>query len=106
MAKLKPKWMKTDIPKDVKIKLWRIMKDNPTYKSWERAIRGKSYTTAQDKLFTEDELEFINMSRDAYKALQHTIFPRVNSSSKIISVLSSHRWAEPSLYFPGSQLSV
>ncbi len=73
MAKLKPGWVKTDIPKDIKIKLWWIMKDNPTYRSWEERIVGKSYTGAQDKLFANDELKYIKMSSDTYKALKYEI---------------------------------
>ena len=34
---------------------------------------------------------------------QHTIIPKVNSSSQIF--FFSHWWADPSLSFPGSQLS-
>jgi len=71
--KLKPEWVKTDIPKRIKIKLWRIMKDNPTYKSWEEAIVGKSYTSAQDKLFASDELKYIKMGSDTYRALKYEI---------------------------------
>lgn len=73
MAKLKPGWVKTDIPKDIKIKLWWIMKDNPIYRSWEERIVGKSYTSAQDKLFANDELKYIKMSSDTYKALKYEI---------------------------------
>ena len=73
MAKLKPEWVKTDIPKNTKVKLWRIMKDNPTYRSWEEAIVGKSHTTAQDKLFANDELKYIKMSMDTRNALQYEI---------------------------------
>ena len=73
MAKLKPEWVKTDIPKGIKIKLWRLMRDNPTYRSWDEAIVGKSHTTIQDKLFANDELKYIKMSRDTYNALQYEI---------------------------------
>ena len=67
MSKLKPKWIKTDIPKDTKVKLWRIMKDNPTYESWQLYI-GK-----HPELFTKDEGQYIRMSRDTYKRLQDEV---------------------------------
>ena len=73
MAKLKPSWVITDIPKNTKIKLWHLMKDNPTYKSWEKAIVGKSYTTEQDFVFTKGELEYIKMSKDTYERLKKEI---------------------------------
>lgn len=73
MGKLKPDWVRTDIPKDIKIKLWSLMIDNPTYGSWERAIVGESHTGDQDELFANDELKYIKMSRDTYNALQYEI---------------------------------
>jgi hypothetical protein len=73
MTKLKPGWVKTDIPKRIKIKLWRLMRDNPTYRSWEEAIVGKSSTSAQDNLFASDELKYIKMGSDTYKALKYEI---------------------------------
>lgn len=73
MPKLKPYWVLTDIPKKTKIKLWRLMKDNPTYKSWEGAIVGKHQMKKEDEVFTEDELEFIKMSVDTYERLKKEI---------------------------------
>lgn len=73
MPKLKPSWVITDIPKNTKIKLWRLMKDNPTYKSWEKAIVGKSHTTDQDKIFTNVELDYIRMSKDTYNCLKKEV---------------------------------
>lgn len=71
--KLKPFWTITDIPKNTKIKLWRLMKDNPTYQSWEEAITGKSYTTEQDKIFTNMELGYIKTSKDTYSSLKNEV---------------------------------
>lgn len=70
MGKLKASWVITDIPKNTKIKLWRLMKDNPTYQSWEKAIVGKSHTTEQDEIFTNVELGYIKMSKDTYSSLK------------------------------------
>lgn len=70
MGKLKASWVITDIPKNTKIKLWRLMKDNPTYQSWEKAIVGKSHTTEQDQIFTNVELGYIKMSKDTYSSLK------------------------------------
>jgi hypothetical protein len=67
MAKLKPKWMKTDIARDTKIKLWRPMKTNPTYAAWQRWI------DTHREIFEKDEDQFSPSSRDVYKALQNEI---------------------------------
>lgn len=65
MKKTKPKWVKTDIPKDIKIKLWRIMRNNPTYDAWSKDLAKRD--------FDENEEKFIPRSRDSYKALQDEI---------------------------------
>ena len=65
MAKLKPEWVKTDIPKDTKVKLWRIMKDNPTYDAWQRGIARYGFDTEEDK--------YIHLSRDTYRALKYEV---------------------------------
>ena len=67
MAKLKPQWMKTDIPRDTKIKLWRPMRTNPTYAAWQRWI------DTHREIFEKDEDQFSPSSRDLYKALQDEI---------------------------------
>lgn len=67
MAKLKPEWMKTDIPKDTKIKLWGIMRDCPTYSAWDK------YITSHEKLFDKGEYDWLPRSRATYKALQDEI---------------------------------
>lgn len=73
MPKLKPIWVKTDIPKRIKIELWRYMIDNPTYRSWEKAIVGKSKTTETDKLLANDELKHLRISRDTYGRLKQEV---------------------------------
>ena len=65
MAKLKANWMRTDIPKDIKVKLWRAMKDNPTYSAWLIAIARYD--------FEKEEEKYIRTSRDTYQALQYEI---------------------------------
>jgi len=65
MAKLKATWMRTDIPKHIKIELWRLMKDNPTYSTWSIAIAHSD--------FKEEEDKYIRTSRDTYQALQAEI---------------------------------
>lgn len=67
MAKLKPEWMKTDIPKDTKIKLWGIMRDCPTYSAWDK------YITSHEKLFDKAEYDWLPRSRATHKALQDEI---------------------------------
>ncbi|MFC1980035.1 hypothetical protein ACFLVS_04180 [Chloroflexota bacterium] len=67
MSKLKPKWVKTDIPSEIKIKLWQVMKDNPTFVAWHEHIARNS------QLFTESEMKYVPYSRDTYKKLQQEI---------------------------------
>ena len=67
MSKLKPKWVKTDIPTEIKIKLWRVMKGIPTFVAWQKYVADNS------QLFTESELKYIPYSRDTYKKLQQEI---------------------------------
>lgn len=68
MAKLKLKWEITDIPKDTKIKLWHIMKDNKTYRTFT-GYASKHF----DELFTTDETNYAGVSRATYKALKDEI---------------------------------
>lgn len=67
MTKLKPAWMKTNIPKDTKIKLWRIMMDCPTYSTWDKDIDSHA------ELFDKAEYDWLPRSRATYKALQNEI---------------------------------
>jgi hypothetical protein len=67
VGKRRPDWQKTNIPKNTKIKLWRIMKDNPTFDARTRHIANHPDT------FTSDEHKFIPMSRDTYQQLQREI---------------------------------
>jgi hypothetical protein len=64
--KLKPEWKKTDIPKDICIKLWRVMKDNFTYDSWAGRL-------AQLSDITEEELLNTPTSKDSYTQLKNEI---------------------------------
>lgn len=66
MAKLKPKWQKTDIPKSSKIKLWQIMKDNPTQISYDKAI-------AHLDISKEEERWIYPLSRDTWRSLKREI---------------------------------
>jgi hypothetical protein len=78
VGKLKAAWIKTDIPKDIKVKLWRIMKDNPTYESWQL------YISNHPELFTKDEEQRVRMSRDTYKRLQDEV--RAMPHSEVLSL--------------------
>lgn len=69
MPKLKPEWVKTDIPKDAKLKLWRIMRDNPTFDAFQGQV-SKRY----DEIFggvSKTQDKYGTISRDTYKALQY-----------------------------------
>ena len=68
MGKLKAKWEKTDIPKDTKIKLWRIMKDCKTYND------RKAYIANHEELFDKEEHDKCSAYvRDTFKALEREI---------------------------------
>lgn len=45
MKRLKPGWMQTDVPKRIKIELWRLMRDNPTFSTWEKAVNSSTAAT-------------------------------------------------------------
>jgi len=67
MGKLKPKWIKTDIPKNTKIKLWKFMVSNTTYDTWQMDIGNNP------KQFSDEEAPYVRMSRDTYKRLKDEI---------------------------------
>ena len=69
--KLKPSWMQTDMPKDIKIELWRLMQNNPTYGSWWRALA--KIDTEKFGLSQEEERKFIKTSNETYKRLKQEI---------------------------------
>lgn len=71
MAKLKPHWIKTDIPQQTKIELWRAMKGNPTYLTWTRFIAKNPELF--DKKEGKEVAQEVPMSRDTYKRLQEEI---------------------------------
>lgn len=68
--------MKTDIPKKIKIELWRLMRDNPTYDAFGLEL-GEHY----DQIFARfikaagrrDFAKYKSMKRDTYRALKHEI---------------------------------
>jgi len=66
MPKLKPSWVITDMAKDTKIKLWRLMQDYHTYTSWAQGI-------ARSKVFTDDEVRSLSMSKATYSRLRREI---------------------------------
>jgi len=71
MAKLKPWWAKTDIPKDIRVKLWRIMRDNPTFDTFHGQVSKKF-----DEIFmgvSKKETKYGSLSRDTYNALKNEI---------------------------------
>lgn len=71
MRKLKPEWVKTDIPKDARIKLWRLMKDNLTFDTFHGQL-SKHY----DEIFIDVSKrpdKYGSMSRDTYNALTYEI---------------------------------
>ncbi len=80
MSKLKPGWVKTDIPKDTKIKLWRIMKDNPPYDAWLEGIAKASHD------FDEKEDRYIRTSRDTHQRLQQEVM--LMPSEEVLSLPS------------------
>ena len=71
MGKLKPNWMKTDIPKDAKLKLWRLMGDNPTFDTFQGQV-SKHYDEIFSKV-SKTQDKYGTISRDTYKALQYEI---------------------------------
>lgn len=67
MSKRKPSWVRTKIPKDTKIKLWRIVKDNPTFDAQCK------YIANHPDIFGEEEERFVPRSRDSFTALNDEI---------------------------------
>lgn len=74
MGKLKTPWVKTDIPKSVKVKLWHLMKDNPTFDTFHGQV-SKHF----DEIFAETakkegrEEKYGSLSRDTYNGLKYEI---------------------------------
>lgn len=66
MAKIKPSWVKTDIPKSIKVKYhWQAMVETTTYESWEQALTSMDWQDTDSK--------YARMSRETYKRLQQEI---------------------------------
>ena len=72
MGKLKAPWVITDIPKDIKVELWRAMINNYTYIDWQKAVGKIDY----EALSLKDEQElnkYIKTSYETYKRLKKEI---------------------------------
>ena len=68
MGNLKANWDQTNIPKETKIKLFRIMKDCKTYTD------RNAYITKHEELFDEEEHKrCIVYSRDTFSALESEV---------------------------------
>ena len=65
MGKLKPDWQKTDMPKHIKIELWRAMNDNTTLTSWQQAIANMHFVKSDDK--------YVKTSYDTYTSLKKEV---------------------------------
>jgi len=66
MSKLKPSWVKTDIPKSIKVQyLWKAMMEAPTYTGWQQALAKMEWPEEYDK--------YCRTSQDTYKSLQDEV---------------------------------
>jgi len=61
MAKFKPDWQKTNIPKPIKIELFKVMMDNPTQTAREQAVARLDLGKENDR--------WLKTSRDTFKKL-------------------------------------
>jgi len=68
LGKFKPKWQKTNIPKDIKIILWRVMRDNPVF---PKEKRDQAIPLLILNKETEERLHV--PSRDTWKSLQEEL---------------------------------
>ena len=65
--KLKPRWVKTNIPTDIKVKYhWKAMVGRMTYEAWQQAMASMDWEEADRKWYRD--------SRDTYKSLQDEIW--------------------------------
>lgn len=69
MSKLKQPWVKTAIPKALKIELFRVMRDNPTQKAREVAVANSEAIESLEKLLDTQA----PISRDTFKRLKSEI---------------------------------
>ena len=67
MSKLKPGWVKTDIPKEIKVKFWKVMRDNPTHGSF------LGYLNKHPTEFPDDIEHYFPLSPQTYKKLKDEI---------------------------------
>ena len=61
MANFKPDWQKTNIPKPIKIELFKVMFDNPTQAAREQAVAKLNLGKENDR--------WLRTSRDTFKKL-------------------------------------
>jgi hypothetical protein len=76
LGKFKAKWQKTDIPKHIKLVLWRIMKDNPTQTAREQAVANLK--------FTNEDKYWVRTSRDTFKALEQELREMPNTEVEML----------------------
>jgi len=67
MTKLKPSWSKTDIPKEIKVKFWKVMRDNPTHRSFI------GYLNKHPTEFPDEIAHYFPLSPQTYKKLKDEI---------------------------------
>lgn len=67
MSKLKPSWVKTDIPKGIKVKFWEVMMDNPTHVSF------LGYLNKHSTEFPDEIKRYFPLSPQTYKKLKDEI---------------------------------
>ena len=67
MSKLKTSWVKTDIPKEIKVKFWKVMRDNPTHGSFI------GYLSKHPTEFPYDIEHYFPLSPQRYKKLKDEI---------------------------------
>lgn len=66
MGKLKPSWVKTDIPKGIKIKYhWKAIMEAPTYQGWQQALARMEWQA--------EDMKYARVSWDTYVRLKKEI---------------------------------
>ena len=67
MSKLKPSWVKTDIPKEIKVKFWKVMRENPTHRSFI------GYLNKHLTEFSVETVRYFPLSPQTHKKLKDEI---------------------------------
>lgn len=84
--RLKPGWLKTDIPKPVRIELYRIIRDYPTRSAQQQAVAGSEALEKLEKQFGETP-----NSADTFKRLAQEV--RTMPPSEVASLpMDLQRW--------------